>query len=177
MCSSFGVVITPQQSCAVFVVRAETSVLSPRLQRLWRHFFACQGSATRGAAGIRTPDLRRAKAALSRLSYGPAVRVGTAHSRGRAWTRTRDLGLIRAALSPPELRARACGCPRHAAPRSRDAAPKTKQTHQIHGHPASTIAPASLPGALRASLARRPGTGARCHRVLDPGCSTIGNYP
>jgi hypothetical protein len=27
------------------------------------------------------------------------------HPGGRAWTRTRDLGLIRAALSPPELRA------------------------------------------------------------------------
>jgi hypothetical protein len=42
-----------------------------------------------GAAGVRTPNLRRARAALSRLSYDPG---------GRAWTRTRDLGLIRAAL-------------------------------------------------------------------------------
>jgi hypothetical protein len=60
-----------------------------------------------GAAGTRTPDLRRAKAALSQLSYGPSSR--SAHrsgacgrscraSGGRAWTRTRDLGLIRAAL-------------------------------------------------------------------------------
>ena len=54
-----------------------------------------------GAAGIRTPDLRRAKAALSQLSYGPqpldpACRRLVAG--GRAWTRTRDLGLIRAAL-------------------------------------------------------------------------------
>jgi hypothetical protein len=61
-----------------------------------------------GAAGTRTPDLRRAKAALSQLSYGPAsrsahpLRVAAAvccrASGGRAWTRTRDLGLIRAAL-------------------------------------------------------------------------------
>ena len=29
-----------------------------------------------GAAGIRTPDLRRARAALSRLSYGPPRRIG-----------------------------------------------------------------------------------------------------
>ena len=52
-----------------------------------------------GAAGIRTPDLRRARAALSRLSYGPqsCPRRATT-SGGRAWTRTRDLGLIRAAL-------------------------------------------------------------------------------
>ena len=60
-----------------------------------------------GAAGTRTPDLRRAKAALSQLSYGPSSRLGAPvrcsgsscrASGGRAWTRTRDLGLIRAAL-------------------------------------------------------------------------------
>ena len=35
-----------------------------------------------GAAGIRTPDLRRAKAALSQLSYGPAnMRVPTGFPR------------------------------------------------------------------------------------------------
>jgi hypothetical protein len=55
-----------------------------------------------GAAGIRTPDLRRARAALSRLSYGPQSPPATHPPRrregGRAWTRTRDLGLIRAAL-------------------------------------------------------------------------------
>jgi hypothetical protein len=32
-----------------------------------------------GAAGIRTPDLRRARAALSRLSYGPSVRRASPH--------------------------------------------------------------------------------------------------
>ncbi len=46
-----------------------------------------------GAAGARTPNLRRARAALSRLSYDPRIWAG-----GRTWTRTRDLGLIRAAL-------------------------------------------------------------------------------
>src|SRR3954451_20879717 len=61
-----------------------------------------------GAAGTRTPDLRRAKAALSQLSYGPILVVHPARlprlaaflprSGGRTWTRTRDLGLIRAAL-------------------------------------------------------------------------------
>ncbi len=62
-----------------------------------------------GAAGIRTPDLRHAKAALSRLSYGPPSDKFPRPARsipcpemispgGRAWTRTRDLGLIRAAL-------------------------------------------------------------------------------
>ena len=30
-----------------------------------------------GAGGIRTPDLRRAKAALSQLSYGPVLDVGS----------------------------------------------------------------------------------------------------
>jgi hypothetical protein len=51
---------------------------------------------TGGAGGIRTPDLRRAKAALSQLSYGPVpprVRAG-----GPSWIRTRDLSLIRTAL-------------------------------------------------------------------------------
>ena len=43
-----------------------------------------------GAGGIRTPDFRLAKAALSPLSYGPTG--------GRWWTRTTDLGLIRTAL-------------------------------------------------------------------------------
>jgi hypothetical protein len=53
----------------------------------------CQGASAGGAAGARTPNLRRARAALSRLSYDPIIWAG-----GRTWTRTRDLGLIRAAL-------------------------------------------------------------------------------
>src|SRR5690606_32670232 len=55
-------------------------------------------SPASGAAGIRTPDLRRARAALSRLSYGPPIPCLPQETGGRAWTRTRDLGLIRAAL-------------------------------------------------------------------------------
>ena len=54
-----------------------------------------------GAAGIRTPDLRRARAALSQLSYDPICfyrRRSPLLPSGRAWTRTRDLGLIRTAL-------------------------------------------------------------------------------
>lgn len=75
------------------------------------HRSGSPGPSTGGAAGIRTPDLRRARAALSRLSYGPLCwartripfRSGQGFPRrpvssGRAWTRTRDLGLIRAAL-------------------------------------------------------------------------------
>ena len=75
------------------------------------HRSGSPGPSTGGAAGIRTPDLRRARAALSRLSYGPLCwartripfRSGQGSPRrpvssGRAWTRTRDLGLIRAAL-------------------------------------------------------------------------------
>ena len=75
------------------------------------HRSGSPGPSTGGAAGIRTPDLRRARAALSRLSYGPLCWARTRFpfrsgqgsprrpvSSGRAWTRTRDLGLIRAAL-------------------------------------------------------------------------------
>jgi hypothetical protein len=66
-----------------------------------------------GAEEIRTPDLRRAKAALSQLSYGPSVLdfsvshvwpreatvpAGESGVGGPFWTRTRDLSLIRTAL-------------------------------------------------------------------------------
>src|SRR5688500_8457624 len=68
----------------------------------WSPLRGCYNRPRGGAAGIRTPDLRRARAALSRLSYGPSRPLPLPG--GRAWTRTRDLGLIRAALSPPELR-------------------------------------------------------------------------
>lgn len=62
------------------------------------HLLRCSG----GAEGIRTPDLRRAKAALSRLSYSPIVKAAS----GRSWTRTTGLTLIRGVLSPTELNAR-----------------------------------------------------------------------
>src|SRR5579864_7334700 len=52
----------------------------------------CVATPRGGAEGIRTPDLRLAKAALSQLSYGPRTPGGP------AWTRTRDLSLIRTAL-------------------------------------------------------------------------------
>ena len=58
--------------------------------------FSCKGTPVSGAAGARTPNLRRARAALSQLSYDPRPQQNRAG--GRAWTRTRDLGLIRAAL-------------------------------------------------------------------------------
>ena len=76
-----------------------------------RRFSLAVGLAAGGSGGaeeIRTPDLRRAKAALSQLSYGPSgsgpapeepfapqLRV---QNGGPFWTRTRDLSLIRTAL-------------------------------------------------------------------------------
>lgn len=63
-----------------FVVRAVKSVTSSTLANPADSlsFSRCPSQSTRttrphrgGAAGIRTPDLRRARAALSRLSYGP----------------------------------------------------------------------------------------------------------
>jgi hypothetical protein len=59
-----------------------------------------------GAEGIRTPDLRLAKAAFSQLNYGPSAteHFYQAHSRcrtdpsGPLWTRTTDLPLIRGML-------------------------------------------------------------------------------
>ena len=52
-----------------------------------------------GDEEIRTPDLLRAREALSQLSYIPVA------GGGPFWTRTRDLSLIRTALSPTELKA------------------------------------------------------------------------
>ena len=53
---------------AVVVPSAARAAMAPRVRRLSR----CAG----GAAGIRTPDLRRARAALSRLSYDPIAPPG-----------------------------------------------------------------------------------------------------
>ena len=41
--------------------------------------FTCQGASAGGAAGARTPNLRRARAALSRLSYDPEKTGRWAH--------------------------------------------------------------------------------------------------
>jgi hypothetical protein len=50
-----------------------------------------------GDEETRTPDPLLAKEMLCQLSYVP-VDTQSAGSGGRTWTRTRDLGLIRAAL-------------------------------------------------------------------------------
>ena len=52
-----------------------------------------------GAEGIRTPDLRRAKAALSRLSYGPAG--GSLAVWGGVRVRVVDPDVVREAVSEP----------------------------------------------------------------------------
>jgi hypothetical protein len=97
----FDYVSRTSGSC-FFVVRAVTSVqTSPALAApvapLIDLFKVRPVGSAGGAAGTRTPDLRRARAALSQLSYGPLCCPARPRG-GRAWTRTRDLGLIRAAL-------------------------------------------------------------------------------
>ena len=132
-----------------------------------------QGSAgSGGAAGIRTPDLRRAKAALSQLSYGPRCGVGVSPPPlpgGRARTRTWDLGLIRAALSPPELRARPRP-PRAARPQVPDPAahPGRSPNPGVEDEAGSeSMSPPSPPGVRRAApgagidLVRRASSGPR----------------
>jgi hypothetical protein len=95
-------VVKPRPKSCHDLGRGLPTVRSP--DRSWRSRWRPPRTASRGgAAGIRTPDLRRARAALSRLSYGPAPTPrphanAPAPAGGRAWTRTRDLGLIRAAL-------------------------------------------------------------------------------
>ena len=87
---AYSVVKVPRHRVAVPGASAEASrwlrELRPDWARLMRPArgskpaFACVISGTRttrrrsgGAGGTRTPDLRLAKAALSRLSYGPTV--------------------------------------------------------------------------------------------------------
>ena len=75
MCSSLTMSVLVFTSVSLcYGARGDTSV-SPRSQARPAHF-RCQGpthTPSGGAAGIRTPDLRRAKAALSQLSYGPVL--------------------------------------------------------------------------------------------------------
>jgi|SRR5579884_1610834 hypothetical protein len=69
---------------------------------------ACARRAWGGDEGIRTPALLRAREALSLLSYIPQPRPSRCPPLARGgpfWTRTRDLSLIRTALSPTELKA------------------------------------------------------------------------
>jgi hypothetical protein len=52
-------------------------LLEPPRVRDERNRIGAVGVGAGGAGGIRTPDIRLAKAALSQLSYGPAVSPGT----------------------------------------------------------------------------------------------------
>ena len=61
-----------------------------------------------GDEETRTPDPLLAKEMLCQLSYVP-VTCALREGGGRTWTRTRDLGLIRAALYPTELCALSAG--------------------------------------------------------------------
>jgi hypothetical protein len=118
-CALLRLCLPTSSVSSLFVVRAVTSVVfdasSSTLaeQAAPLQFFkvhpsdhcdnAVVGHVCRsGAAGIRTPDLRRARAALSQTKLRPpsgsVTRPAHPAKGGRAWTRTRDLGLIRAAL-------------------------------------------------------------------------------
>ena len=69
---------------------ARPRYITPRPRPLSR---AADGPIGGGDGGARTPDLRRAKAALSQSELRPRDAMG-----GRSWNRTTDLGLIRTAL-------------------------------------------------------------------------------
>lgn len=71
-----------------------------RLSRVVPSYSTCLLLPTEGDGGdeeTRTPDPLLAKEMLCQLSYVPVTQE-SAGSGGRTWTRTRDLGLIRAAL-------------------------------------------------------------------------------
>ncbi len=104
MCSSPGSPRTALRHQACFVVRAVTPNFRhhARIQVESAYSFGKVASRPRrpgfpdmprlgGAAGIRTPDLRRARAALSRLSYSPVSPVRCllmhAHQPVSGWAR------------------------------------------------------------------------------------------
>ena len=71
MCPTLG--FPRLQLCAVFVVRAESPNRRPHARNACGVTSLLVNVLRRGAAGSRTPDLRRAKAALSQLSYSPVT--------------------------------------------------------------------------------------------------------
>ncbi len=94
---AYGWSVSPRSSA---FARQTTSIARPRIFTISNLHTSAQvlcAFSGGGAEGIRTPDLRRAKAALSQLSYGPWIFPPAARS-GPAWNRTRDLSLIRTAL-------------------------------------------------------------------------------
>jgi hypothetical protein len=108
VCPSSGFAGPVRFCVIVFVVRAENPMtVPPRSRRRWRHFFPSQRASPQPpwSRGESNPGPPPCKGGALPAELRPPSSEG-----GRAWTRTRDLGLIRAALSPPELRARRCGC-------------------------------------------------------------------
>lgn len=65
--------------------RAWVSVRTMPVSRPHRHAHPHLVRCSGGAAGSRTPDLRRAKAALSQLSYSPVVDIRATHT-ASVWT-------------------------------------------------------------------------------------------
>ena len=118
----------------------------PRL----RHTSSCPGlprvCCPQWSRGDSNPGPPPCKGGALPAKLRPPARPGAPG--GRAWTRTRDLGLIRTALSPPELRAR-----------RRDPAPKTECSPNptprsiprigSHGAPLARLAPTSPPSTPR----------------------------
>ena len=66
--------MTPVYGSSVLprVIARARLISRPRMVTISSRCIAVQAFHLGGAEGIRTPDLRRAKAALSQLSYGPA---------------------------------------------------------------------------------------------------------
>jgi hypothetical protein len=168
------------QSCAVFVVRAETSETPPRSQRLWRHFFPCQGPPTpapwsRGdsnpgpppckggalPAELRPPSSPRG---LRPPVGAPGLEPGTSALSG---PRSHHLSYApAAAVGPAHHHARVTLRRR----RSRPAMP-SQSTWPLHDHP-------GVPARHAACSARAPPRN-RCPVPSLPRtpCSTVGMFP
>ena len=89
-----GCLINLGDTAYALLAQKTRQMLIPRCYRFWQYTLTTierQESIQLGDKGIRTPDLRLAKAPLSQLSYIPALS-------GPGATRTPDLTLIRRAL-------------------------------------------------------------------------------
>ena len=108
----------------------------------------------RGAAGVRTPDLRRARAALSQLSYGPLLVPG--HHPPDVGAPGLEPGT--SALSGPRsnhLSYAPGAVARHTGPRSVLCRRRSRPPNS-HQSPGLPIAPVSLPGPAHASHVGSP---------------------
>lgn len=136
---------------------------------------SAERSPSSGAAGTRTPDLRRARAALSQLSYGPPPATTYGCSQVTPTTvGAPGLEPGTSVLSGPRSNhlsyAPACALGSSGCPCAEDEVNASQSHHCSHHHVVARVAPCQLPNS-------------RAHRLDQPimavitGCLTIPGHP